>query len=137
MKVIGLLFALTLLSPTSLLASGKMGNKLPAHRVNGDQLITNINHSSNYQLLERLRKYRSRLEEQRASTVTYLKKNRMGTKDVIIAIALPGGLLYAANRKRNLNRAQEKLTRLKTRIAETDKDIRHFSQIVNSRVALQ
>jgi hypothetical protein len=132
-----LLLALTLLSSTSALASGNTSSKMPGDQVNANRLITNINHSSHYQLLERLRKYRSRLGEQRQATISYLKKNRMRTRDAIIAIALPGGLLYAAHRKTNINRAREKLARLNTRIADTDRDIHHFSQLVNSKVALQ
>ena len=64
------------------------------------------------QLLERVRDYRASLQHRQGEINQYLDENRFGVKDVLITIILPGGLLYAAIRKGDLEQAKLELAEI-------------------------
>ena len=61
------------------------------------------------QLLELVMDYRASLLHLQEEFTHYLDENRFGVKDVLIAIVMPGGLLYAAIRKGDLEQARFEL----------------------------
>ena len=53
----------------------------------------------------------------------YLEENRLDTADMLIAIILPGGLLYAAVRKGNLEQAKVELAEMTADRDELSRDL--------------
>jgi len=53
----------------------------------------------------------------------YLEDNQLDGKDMLIAVIMPGGLLYAAVRKGNLEQAQAELARLAADMDELSRDL--------------
>lgn len=52
----------------------------------------------------------------------YLEENRLDAKDVLIAVILPGGLLYAAVRKGDLEQAKVELAAVSEDLDELSRD---------------
>ena len=72
------------------------------------------------QLIGLVRAYRASLTHREQEITQYLEENRLDAKDMLIAVILPGGLLYAAVRKGKLEQA-------KVELAETTEDLDELS----------
>jgi hypothetical protein len=74
-------------------------------------------------LIEMVRGYQAVLAYRQQDITQYLDENRMDASDALITIIMPGGLLYAAVRKANLEQAQAELSEITDAIAELSRDL--------------
>ena len=106
----------------------------PAIRSNTlHRFITQTGHQHYPRLVAQLRGYRQRLLEQRLATLRYLRTHTPDPKNAI----LPGRTPRPAGHWRHLDNARAKVRRLDARIAEIERDIRHFSRQPDSRLVLR
>jgi hypothetical protein len=75
------------------------------------------------QLIGLIRAYRASLTHREQEITQYLEENRLDAKDVLIAVILPGGLLYAAVRKGDLEQAKVELAEMTEDIDELSRDL--------------
>ena len=75
------------------------------------------------QLVGLIRAYRTSLSHRQQKIQHYLEENRLDTGDMLIAIILPVGLLYAAVRKGNLEQAKVELAEMTADRDELTRDL--------------
>ena len=75
------------------------------------------------QLIGLIRAYRASLAHREQEIKRYLEENRLDVKDLLIAVILPGGLLYAAVRKGNLEQAKVELAEMNEDLDELSSDL--------------
>ena len=75
------------------------------------------------QLIGLIRTYRTYLTDRKKEIARYLEEHRLDGKDVLITAILPGGLLYAAVRKGQLEQAKAELSEVSEDIAELSRDL--------------
>ena len=75
------------------------------------------------QLIERIRTHRASLTQREHEVNRYLEDHQLDAKDVLITIIMPGGLLYAAVRKGNLQQAQAELEQINAAMDELSRDL--------------
>ena len=75
------------------------------------------------QLFELIEAYRADLGDREHALRQYLEDNRLGARDVVITIILPGGLLYAALRKAKLQQAKGELAEITGDTLELSRDL--------------
>ena len=74
-------------------------------------------------LLERISAQRASLSQREQEVTEYLEDHQLGTRDVLIAVIMPGGLIYAAVRKGNLQQAQAELDQINAAMDELSRDL--------------
>jgi hypothetical protein len=75
------------------------------------------------QLIGLIRDYRASLTQREQEMMRYLEENRLDTKDVLISIILPGGLLYAAVRKGKREQTKAELAEMSEDLDELSRDL--------------
>ena len=75
------------------------------------------------QVIGLIRAYRASLTHREQAISRYLEENRLDVKDMLIAAILPGGLLYAAVRKGNLEQAKVELAEMSEDLDELSRDL--------------
>jgi hypothetical protein len=75
------------------------------------------------QLIALIRDYRASLTQREQEITRYLEENRLDTKDILITVILPGGLLYAAVRKGKLEQAKVELAEMSEDLDELSRDL--------------
>lgn len=78
---------------------------------------------NNKQLVGLLRNYQEALTQREQEITRYLDENRLDTADVLITVIMPGGLIYAAVRKANLEEARAELTEITDDMDELSRDL--------------
>ncbi len=74
-------------------------------------------------LLERISAQQASLTRREQEITQYLEDHQLGTRDVLITIIMPGGLIYAAVRKGNLQQAQAELEQINAAMDELSRDL--------------
>lgn len=92
----------------------------------GNGLIVTIPVSGVQELLTHLTTYHSALNKQRSEYVIQVEETKFGVKDALIAAILPGGLIYAANKKQQHDRVKADLLDISDQLAELSLDVNHF-----------
>jgi hypothetical protein len=90
----------------------------------GDGLIANIPSHEHAEMLNQVRAFRSELATHKQQAAVEVEESRFSTKDTLLTIILPGGLLYAANRKQQHGKAQQKLSQVSQQLHEVETDLR-------------
>ncbi len=75
------------------------------------------------QLIERIRAHRASLGHREQAIRDYLEDHQLDGKDMLITVIMPGGLLYAAVRKGNLEQAQAELDQITAVMDELSRDL--------------
>jgi hypothetical protein len=75
------------------------------------------------QLIERIRTHRASLTHREHELRQYLDAHQLDSKDVLITIIMPGGLLYAAVKKGNLDQAEAELDQITADMDEFSRDL--------------
>jgi len=75
------------------------------------------------QLIERISAQRASLAQREQEVRRYLEDHQLDARDMLITIIMPGGLLYAAARKGNLEQAQAELTEISAVLDELSRDL--------------
>ena len=78
---------------------------------------------NNKQLVGLLRNYQEALTQREQEITRYLDENRLDTADVLITVIMPGGLIYAAVRKANLEEARAELAEITDDMDELSRDL--------------
>ena len=78
---------------------------------------------NNKQLVGLIRNYQEALTQREQEITRYLDENRLDTADVLITVVMPGGLIYAAVRKANLEEARAELTEITDDMDELSRDL--------------
>ena len=78
---------------------------------------------NNKQLVGLIRNYQDALTQREQEITRYLDENRLDTADVLITVIMPGGLIYAAVRKANLEEARAELTEITDDMDELSRDL--------------
>ncbi len=74
-------------------------------------------------LIERISAQRATLTQREQEITQYLDDHQLGAKDVLITVIMPGGLIYAAVRKGNLQQAQAELDQINAAMDELSRDL--------------
>jgi hypothetical protein len=74
-------------------------------------------------LIERISARRASLTQREQEITQYLDDHQLGAKDVLITVIMPGGLIYAAVRKGNLQQAQAELDQINAAMDELSRDL--------------
>lgn len=74
-------------------------------------------------LIERISAQRASVAAREQDVRRYLEEHQLGTKDILITVIMPGGLLYAATRKGRLERAETELADIGTLLDELSRDL--------------
>ena len=74
-------------------------------------------------LIERISAQRASLTQREQELMQYLEDHQLGARDVLITLIMPGGLIYAAVRKGNLQQAQAELDQLNSAMDELSRDL--------------
>lgn len=90
----------------------------------GEGLIANIPSHEHGEMVKQVRTFRTELATRQQQAEAQVEKSRFSTKDTLLTIILPGGLLYAANRKQQLGKAQEKLSQVSQQLHEVETDLK-------------
>jgi hypothetical protein len=75
------------------------------------------------QLIDRISAHRASLTQREKQIRDYLEDHQLGAEDVLITVIMPGGLLYAAVRKANLQQAQAELDQINAAMDELSRDL--------------
>ena len=74
-------------------------------------------------LIEQVRTLRSQLIQRKQALVQIIANKKLDSKDAIITVIMPGGLLYAGYKKVRYEQAKNELTRVSTDIEEYTGDL--------------
>jgi len=94
-----------------------------APAANDGGFYTDLPAVNSNQLIGLIRAYRASLTHREQEIMQYLEENRLDAKDLLIAAILPGGLLYAAVRKGNLEQAKIELAEMSEDVDELSRDL--------------
>lgn len=94
-----------------------------AHVANDAGFYTVLPAVKSDQLIRLIRTYQADLTQQEEAITQYLGENRMDTTDALITLVMPGGLIYAAVKKANLEEARTELTEITKTIDELSRDL--------------
>lgn len=75
------------------------------------------------QLIELVKTYRAYLTDREQEVRQYLEDNQLDGKDMLITVIMPGGLLYAAIKKGNLEQAEAELAEIAADRLELSRDL--------------
>ena len=112
-------FAETAVNPAT--ADAQNRNLAPAANEGG--FYTALPAVNNKQLIGLLRIYQSALTQREEEITRYLDDNQLDTADVLITVILPGGLIYAAVRKANIEEAKAELAEISEDMDELSRDL--------------
>jgi hypothetical protein len=104
-------------------ATGDTDNPGWAHVANEGGFYTPLPMVNRTQLIALLRNYQEALAEREEEISRYLGESRMDAKDVLITVIMPGGLVYAAIRKANIEEAREQLSEITDDMTELSQDL--------------
>lgn len=106
------------------------------HYINtGDDLIVNIPAQATLDLLSRLQKLRSKLNEQKLRLMQDSDNTTFTATDAILALLMPGGLLYAAHKKQRHSDSMKNLEMVSLQLDGFEGDI-DFLKTVYSNATL-
>jgi len=74
-------------------------------------------------LIERISAQRASLTQREQEIREYLEDHQLGAKDLLITVIMPGGLIYAAVRKGNLQQAQAELDQINAAMDDLSRDM--------------
>lgn len=112
-------------------------NRNGTHTINTDGLYLDIPSVNYNQLIKQIRTSHARLTQRKHEKTRYLDENQLNSKDTLIAVIMPGGLLYAAARKNNLDKAQSELSEITEAMAELSYDLLTIQAKVNTLTVAQ
>ena len=95
----------------------------------GDGLIASLPNFEHADLLQRITSLRGKLKHHENLCSERVEAARFSTKDVLITIIMPGGLLYAASRKKELITAQTQLAQTTHRLHELEDDLYRLNSV--------
>jgi hypothetical protein len=75
------------------------------------------------QLITLLRNYQTALVQRGKEITRYLDENQLDVTDALITVIMPGGLVYAAVRKANIEEARDELTEITESMDELARDL--------------
>lgn len=90
---------------------------------NGGGYFIDLPAANAKQLIVQIRTYRASLTQQEEEITQYIDENQLDVTDTLISVIMPGGLLYAAIRKGNLEEAKSELTRITADMNELSRDL--------------
>jgi hypothetical protein len=93
------------------------------HTVNAEGLYIDLPSVDYNQLINLIRTSHVQLTQREQEITKYLDDNQMNSKDAVIAAILPGGLLYAAVRKNNLEQAKTRLAKVNEMMDDLSYDL--------------
>lgn len=100
-----------------------------------DGLVVNIPAQETYEVLNQAQSVKSGLLAQKNRSAEEVENTRFKTSDTIIAMIMPGGLIYAAHKKQKHHQAKEDLTTITTQL-EGVKEGLDFLKIAYSKEIL-
>jgi hypothetical protein len=74
-------------------------------------------------LIALLRNYQAALAQRGKEITRYLDENQLDVTDALITVIMPGGLVYAAVRKANIEEARDELTEITESMDELSRDL--------------
>ena len=101
----------------------------------GGGLIANIPAHETYEVLSQVQNVRSELKSQKNKFVEEVENTRLKTSDTIIALVMPGGLLYAAHKKQRHHQAIKELKTVTSQLEELEEGL-DFLKIASSKESL-
>ncbi len=78
---------------------------------------------SHNKLIELVRTYQVFLVQRQQEVARYLDENRLGAKDTLITVIMPGGLLYALVKEGKLDQARDELAEINKDMDELSHDL--------------
>ena len=108
-----------------------------SHTVSADGLYFDLPPVDYNHLVKEIRITHAYNSQRELEISRYLDDNRMDTKDAMIAAIMPGGLLYAAVRKNNIEQAKSKLAEVTEVIDELSYDLLAMQSKVNTLTVAQ
>lgn len=97
--------------------------RILAHKANAGGFYTVLPSVNSEHLAELLKLYRASLEQREEEVSRYLDENQMDAADVLITVIMPGGLIYAAAKKADLEEARSELTEITDNMSELSRDL--------------
>ena len=97
--------------------------RILAHTANAAGFYTVLPSVNSEHLAELLKLYRASLEQREAEVTRYLDENQMDAADVLITVIMPGGLIYAAAKKADLEEARSELSEIAENMSELSRDL--------------
>lgn len=94
-----------------------------APAANDGGFYTDLPAVNSNRLIGLIRAYRASLTQREQEITRYLEENRLDAKDILITVIMPGGLLYAAVRKGNLEQVKVELAEMTEDIDELSRDL--------------
>jgi hypothetical protein len=107
------------------------------HIVNAEGLYIDLPSVDYNHLIEDIRRSQAYSMRQEQQIIKYLDENQLDTKDALLAAIMPGGLLYAAVRKSNLEQAKSKLAEITEVVDELSYDLLAMQSMVNTLTVAQ
>lgn len=125
--IIRIVALLTLTIPFSTQASGIDAQENTANGMlymeQGNSLVANLPAAGTRELLGKVQQLKANLKEMQTQAITDVKTSKFSGKDTFIAAVMPGGLIYAANKKRRHKDAKAKLTDVTAQLDSLEGDI--------------
>jgi hypothetical protein len=99
--------------------------------------VVNLPASETRGILKGLAAHRTDLTRRSTAAAMQASDTEIGAKDAIIALLMPGGLIYLANKRQRHQRAEQELREISSQLTELQTDIEHFAwQTAAQSVAL-
>jgi len=89
----------------------------------GEGFVVNISAQPSLDLLKQTRAFEANLKEKAAHCVEDVEKSRFKTRDALITLIMPGGLIWAASRHQQHLQAQQRLAEVNGQIDELETDL--------------
>jgi hypothetical protein len=96
---------------------------LQLHTVNAAGFYVDLPALNHNQLLGLIRTYQDSLVQREEALTKFLDEHQLDVKDALITVIMPGGLLYAAVKKGNLEQAQAELAEINDDMDELARDL--------------
>jgi len=107
-------------------------NRNRTHTINSNDLHFDFPSVNYNHLIKQIRTSHTHLIQLKNENTKYLDENQLNSKDALITIFIPGGLLYAAVRKSNLEKAQSELAEITKVMDELSYDLLAMQAKVNT-----
>ena len=112
-------------------------NRNWTHTINTDGLYLDLPSVNYNHLIKQIRTSHAHLTQRKHENTRYLDENQLNSKDALIIVIIPGGLLYAAIRKSNLEKAQSELAEITEVMDELSYDLLAMQAKVNTFTVAQ
>lgn len=86
-------------------------------------LVINIPASKTHEVIGKVQGYQSELHAQQRKCIEDVENSRIKTKDTLIAIIVPGGLIYLAGKKQQNIQATEDLKNVNAQLSNLENDL--------------